>query len=71
MAEATLMAVGARISCYTGQLVRWVDLTANEKSAFYNLQLAPSALDFEQGNFVMPAEVAPIPGEAKEFRVRG
>ena len=71
MAEATLIAVGARMSCYTGQLVRWVDLTKNETSEFFNLALAPTALDFEQGNVVTPEEVPAVPGKAKELRNRG
>lgn len=71
VAEATLMAVGCRISAYTGQIIRWSDMTANTKSAYYNLQLAPTALDFEQGKVVMPAEVPAIPGEKTKFRDRG
>jgi predicted dehydrogenase len=71
VADATLMAVGARISSYTGQLVRWSDMTANEKSKFYNLKLAPSALDFEQGTVVLPEEVPAVPGQATELHNRG
>ena len=61
---ASLCAVAGRIACYTGQLVRWVDLTENTKSPFYHLSLSPTAVDFEKGPVVMPPEVAPIPGEA-------
>lgn len=64
VADATLCAVAGRIACYTGQLVRWVDLTENTKSPFYHLSLSPAAVDFEKGAVVMPPEVAPIPGEA-------
>lgn len=68
VAEATLCAIGGRISAYTGQLVRWVDMTRNEKSPFYSMQLAPNPLDFEKGAVVMPPEVVAIPGEVVEFR---
>ncbi|MGJ8650263.1 MAG: Gfo/Idh/MocA family protein [Opitutaceae bacterium] len=71
VAHATLTAIGGRISAYTGQLVRWVDLTVNTKSPFYSMQLSPSALDFERGSVILPEEVAPIPGEATKFRDRG
>jgi myo-inositol 2-dehydrogenase/D-chiro-inositol 1-dehydrogenase len=54
-----------RISAYTGQLVRWKDLTENEQSPWYNLMLKPTALDFESGTVTAPADdVAPVPGEA-------
>jgi myo-inositol 2-dehydrogenase/D-chiro-inositol 1-dehydrogenase len=66
LAEATLVAIMGRISAYTGQVVRWVDLTKNEKSPLYNLTLTPTALDFEQGTVVCPPEnVIPIPGAAE------
>lgn len=71
VAHATLTAIGGRISAYTGQLVRWVDLTVNTKSPFYSMQLSPSALDFERGSVILPEEVAPIPGEVTKFRDRG
>lgn len=70
VAESSLCAIGGRISAYTGQLVRWVDLTINEKSPFFSLKLSPDSLDFERGTVVMPEEVPPIPGEAKAFRTR-
>jgi predicted dehydrogenase len=70
VAEATLCAIGGRISAYTGQLVRWVDLVSNEKSPFYAMQLSPSALDFERGSVVLPPEVPPVPGEAIQFHDR-
>ena len=70
VAEATLCAIGGRISAYTGQLVRWVDLTKNEKSPFYALQLSPNPIDFERGEVVMPAEVPAISGKKIQFRDR-
>ncbi len=62
VAEATLTAIGARISAYTGKLVRWRDMVENEESPLYALQLAPTALDFEKGEVNMPEEVPPVPG---------
>jgi len=65
LAESTMVAIMGRISAYTGQIVRWSDLTKNEKSPWYDLTLKPSALDFEQGTVVAPQEnVIPLPGEA-------
>lgn len=61
-AEATLTAIGARISAYTGKLVRWSDIAENPKSEFYDLQMQPTAMDFVTGKVVMPPEVAPVPG---------
>jgi len=64
VAEATMVAIMGRISAYTGQIVRWSDLTKNEKSQWYNLTLKPTALDFEQGTVVAPQEnVIPVPGQ--------
>ena len=65
VAESTLTAIMGRISCYTGQLVRWSDLTTNTESPFYHLSLSPSAADFESGKVVAPKDnIYPIPGEA-------
>jgi myo-inositol 2-dehydrogenase/D-chiro-inositol 1-dehydrogenase len=65
VAESTLTAIMGRISCYTGQLVTWADLTTNTDSHWYNLSLSPSAADFESGNVVAPKDdVWPVPGEA-------
>lgn len=65
VAESTLTAIMGRISCYTGQLVRWTDLTKNTDSPWYNLTLSPSAADFESGKVVAPKDnVYPIPGRA-------
>lgn len=64
VAESTLTAIGARISAYTGKLVRWRDMVDNESSPLYGMQLSPTPLDFETGNVVLPPEVAPVPGDA-------
>lgn len=61
--DATFAAIGARISAYTGQVVRWSDMTANTQSPYYSLALSPSALDFETGTVVMPPETPPLPGQ--------
>ena len=70
VADSTLCAIGGRISAYTGQPVRWVDLTVNTKSPIYSMELAPGPLDFERGNVKMPPEVPTLPGEEGEFRIR-
>jgi len=65
VAESTMTAIMGRIACYTGETVRWSDLTTNTQSRWYNLKLAPSAADFESGNVVAPKDgVAPVPGVA-------
>jgi predicted dehydrogenase len=69
--EATLCAIGGRISAYTGQLVRWVDLTLNENSPVYSMQLSPNPIDFERGNVILPDEVPAIPGDGAPLRVKG
>jgi myo-inositol 2-dehydrogenase/D-chiro-inositol 1-dehydrogenase len=64
VAESTLTAIMGRIAAYTGQTVRWSDLTTSKDSQFYNLKLSPSAEDFEKGDVKAPAdEVAPVPGK--------
>ena len=62
IAEVTLVAIMGRISAYTGELVRWNDLIANESSPFFAMACKPTALDFEKGTVVMPPEEAPVPG---------
>lgn len=63
--ETTLTGIMGRIACYTGQLVRWSDLTTKMDSPFYNLALSPSPADFETGSVVAPKDdVVPVPGEA-------
>jgi predicted dehydrogenase len=65
VAESTLTAIMGRISAYTGQLVRWSELTDPESnSPWYNLTLKPTALDFETNSVAAPAEnVVAIPGK--------
>ena len=70
VAEATLCAIGGRISAYTGQVVRWVDLVSNQKSPHYSMQLTATPIDFERGTVVLPEESAPIPGKATPFNDR-
>ena len=64
IAEVTLVAIMGRISCYTGQLIRWNDVLSNDKSPFYNQACTPAAIDFEKGPIQLPAEVAAVPGKA-------
>ena len=71
VADATLCAIGGRIAAYTGKLVRWVDLTENTKSELYNLTLSPAAQDFEAGEVAMPSMLPAVPGEEKDWHVRG
>lgn len=70
VADATMCAIGGRIAAYTGKLVRWVDLTENTKSPFYDLKLSPAAIDFEKGEVDMPDELPAVPGEVKAWRER-
>ncbi len=66
VAESTLTAIMGRISAYTGQVVRWSDLTESENSPWYNLTLKPTAEDFEKGNVVAPKDdVVTVPGSEK------
>lgn len=65
LAEATLTAIMGRLSAYSGQIVRWIDLTENEGSPWFNLKLTPTAEDFEAGTVVLPAAGVPsLPGVA-------
>jgi len=67
VAEATMVAIMARISTYTGQLVRWVDVMENKDSNWYNFTMNPSAGDFEKGTVVAPEDdVIPVPGQEKK-----
>lgn len=65
LAETTMTALMGRISAYTGQLVRWKDLTDEAAgSEWYSLSLRPGPLDFENGTVTAPPEnTAPIPGK--------
>lgn len=65
VAESTLTAIMGRLSCYTGQMIRWSELTTDTSSKWYNLSLSPAPADFEAGNAVAPKDnVWPVPGEA-------
>jgi len=64
VAESTLTAILGRISTYTGQAVRWSDLTEKKDSQWYNLTLKPTAEDFEKGTVKAPPDdVVPVPGK--------
>jgi hypothetical protein len=64
VAEATLTGIMGRISAYTGQAVRWSDLTENKESAWYDLTLKPTAEDFEKRTVTAPPDdVVPVPGK--------
>jgi len=66
VAESTLTAIMGRIAAYSGQLVRWKDLTdSSSKSPWYNLALKPSTEDFEKGAVQAPPDdKVSIPGKA-------
>jgi predicted dehydrogenase len=65
VAASNMTAIMGRIAAYTGQLVRWKDLTENEQSPWYSLTLIPTPLDFEKAAVTAPPDdVAPIPGKA-------
>ncbi len=64
VAEATMAAIMGRISAYTGQIVRWIDLMERADSPWYNLALSPAAEDFETGKVTAPpAGIVPLPGK--------
>ncbi len=64
--ESNLTCIMGRISAYTGQVVRWRELTdPTAGSPWYGLALSPSAEDFEKGTVKAPAdEIVPLPGRA-------
>lgn len=64
--DSTVAAMMGRISAYTGQVVRWVDLVERTDSPLYDEAVSPAAEDFERGDdVVMPEEeTAPVPGTA-------
>ncbi|MDG0994964.1 MAG: Gfo/Idh/MocA family oxidoreductase [Akkermansiaceae bacterium] len=64
IAESTLVAIMSRMSSYTGQMIRWVDVTENKRSPFYNYKCQVDPLTFETGSIKLPAEEPPIPGKA-------
>jgi myo-inositol 2-dehydrogenase/D-chiro-inositol 1-dehydrogenase len=65
VAESTLSAIMGRIAAYSGQIVRWADLTETKTSPWYDLRLSPAADDFEKGPVKAPKDdVVAMPGEA-------
>ncbi len=65
VATSTATAIMGRTAAYTGQQVFWRDLMEDpsRKPDLYNLQLKPTAEDFETGEVVPPPEgVVRIPG---------
>ena len=63
IAEVTAVAILGRMSCYTGQLIRYKDLMEDASSPYYNAACVPAAIDFEKGTVKMPEEVPAIPGD--------
>lgn len=64
LAEATLTAIMGRISAYTGEIVRWIDLTERTESPWYGLTLKPGPEDFEAGKIALPpAGIITLPGK--------
>ncbi len=69
VAESTLTGIMGRIATYTGQIVRWVDLTENMESQWYNLTLKPTAADFESGVVTAPPDnQISVPGNETQRR---
>ncbi len=66
VATSTLSGIMGRISAYTGQMIRWKDLTDESTgSPWYGLTLSPTARDFENGTVTAPPDdVVPVPGKA-------
>jgi hypothetical protein len=64
IADSTLVAIMGRISAYTGDMVRWTDLTRDAQSPWYNLALSPAPADFETGKVTLPEEKPVVPGKA-------
>ena len=65
VAESTLTGIMGRIAAYSGQMVRWSELTTDTSSPWYNLSLSPSPADFENDKVVAPKDdVYPVPGQA-------
>jgi predicted dehydrogenase len=64
IADSTLVAIMSRMAAYTGQMIRWVDVTENEKSPFFAYKCPVDPLTFEKGAITLPAEVPPVPGKA-------
>jgi hypothetical protein len=67
VAWATGAAILGRESAYSGQKITWDEMFDDPKKnpAWYDLQLRPSAPDFEKGDVVMPKDGnVRIPGRA-------
>ena len=66
VAMATATTLMGVMAAYTGRTVRMSDLLTNEKSEFYNMNNAFTALDFESDKDIpLPKEgCAPVPGKA-------
>ncbi|MFZ9343777.1 MAG: Gfo/Idh/MocA family protein [Opitutales bacterium] len=64
IADSTMVAIMGRISSYTGDMVRWTDLTRDAQSPWYNLALSPAPADFESGKVTLPEEKPTVPGKA-------
>ncbi|HPA16891.1 MAG TPA: Gfo/Idh/MocA family oxidoreductase [Verrucomicrobiae bacterium] len=73
VAESTLTAIMGRISAYTGQKVRWVDLMEpTAKSPLYDMVLSPNPEDFEKGTVKAPADdVIAHPGKEGDIHLKG
>lgn len=66
LAESTATAIMGRISAYTGKQVFWDEIMGdpNKNPQLYNLQLRPTAEDFENGTVEIPPEnVVALPGQ--------
>jgi predicted dehydrogenase len=63
VAMATASGILGTLAAYSGQMVRMSDLLTNKESAFYNMNGAVRAEDFEKGDVAMPEEGrAAVPG---------
>jgi len=63
VAESTMVAIMARISAYTGKLVRFKEVMEIQGSPYYDLTLSPKAEEFETGPVTAPLDdIAAIPG---------
>ena len=64
--DATLTAIMGRVAAYTGKRIEWRHLVEDKgKPELYNLELKPSAADFEAGKVQAPPDdVIPHPGKA-------
>ncbi len=53
VAWATATAILIREAAYTGKRIKWSEMFEDPKGAYYNLQLKPTAADFETDNVTM------------------